>query len=286
MALTPAELDAMAGHLWASVHAGDRFPPFLAGISYDDALALQVRFLRRHLEAGAVLSGWKVGLTSARVRASFGGIDVRPFGYLDAAHTLPSGTEVAVGAIPAAAIETEFCFTVGERLSGRDLSPAAVQAGLATVAAGYEINQRPAGTLKPDLAMGATARMYNWGIVVGSGRPAADCSAAELADVRVTMTCLDGTPAHDATAGHDTNAAGTPADDPGAGRRLDERAGDHVDDHYLSIGLLARALADHGLALEPGQKIITGAVGRFPAQPGQRWRSDFAGVGTVEVQFT
>ena len=37
--------------------------------------------------------------------------------------------------------------------------------------------------------------------------------------------------------------------------------------------------------LEPGQKIITGAVGRFPARAGQTWRSEFSGVGTVEVRF-
>ena len=53
----------------------------------------------------------------------------------------------------------------------------------------------------------------------------------------------------------------------------------------MSIGLLARALDEHGVALEPGQKIITGAVGRFPAVPGDTWRSEFSGVGTVEVQF-
>jgi 2-keto-4-pentenoate hydratase len=268
MPLSPDDLDRLASLLWSSMQAGDHFPPALDGLGYDDGLALQVRLLRRHQESGAVLSGWKVGLTSARARDAFGGIDVRPFGYLDAAHTLTSGATVPVAGITAAAVETEFCFTIGERLVGAGLSVDAVRAAVSRVAAGYEINQRPPGTLRPDLAMGAAIRMFNWGIVEGSGaspdRLAAD-GVEDLADVVITMTCVDGEGTH---------------------MRLRERTGDHVDDHYHSIGLLAAALADHDLALEPGQKIITGAVGRFPAAAGQIWRSDFAGVGTVEVQFT
>lgn len=261
MALTDAELDALAPRVWDAVCQGDRFPPELAGIDYDDGLALQVRLLRLHERDGATLSGWKVGLTSAKARASFGGVDLRPFGYLEASRTLTSGARVTVAAIPHAAVETELCFTVGERLYGGDLTPAQVRAAIATVAAGYEINQRQRGTLKPDLAMGASARMYNWGIVEGGG---CHPDEVDLAEIVVTMTCHD--------------LAGT-------SERLRERAGDHVDDSYLSIALLARGLARHGLALEPGQKIITGAVGRFPAEAGQSWRSEFSGVGTVEVQF-
>lgn len=268
MALTPAELDDLAPRLWAAVQAGDRFPALLEGISYDDGLALQVRLLRLHQAEGAVHAGWKVGLTSARAREQFGGVDVRPFGYLDAGHVLASGASVDVADIPRAAVETELCFTVGERLLGRDLTVDQVRGALVTVAAGYEINQRQAGTLRPDLAMGAAARMYNWGIVEGSGVSPAELHRAgfDLADAVVTMSWAgaDGMP--------------TPV--------LRERAGDHVDDHYVSIGLLARALADYDLALEPGQKIITGAVGRFPAEAGQTWRSEFSGVGTVEVRFT
>lgn len=267
MALTAAQLDDLADLLWKSIGDGDWFPPHLDGLTYDEALALQLRMLRRHEAAGATLSGWKVGLTSARVRQRFGGLDVRPFGYLDAAHTFCSGPgavpEIAVAEIPAAAIETELCFTVGRRLSGSDVERGTVLAAMATVAAGYELNQRNPGTLTPDLTLAATARMHNWGIVEGSG-VAAD--ALDLADVRVRMTRI----------GPD----GTRSD------VLDERAGDHVDDHFVSIGLLARALDRHGRALEPGQKIITGAVGRFPARPGDTWRSEFSGVGTVEVRFT
>jgi 2-keto-4-pentenoate hydratase len=262
MTLSPAELDALADRVWDAARAGDRFPAVLAGISYEDGLALQVRLLRLHEREGAVLSGWKVGLTSARARDAFGGLDVRPFGYLDAAHTLSSGADVAVATIPKPAVETELCVTVGERIAGSGLTASAVRTRLSRVAAGYEINQRPPGTLTPDLAMGAVARMYNWGIVEGSG---CDPGAVDLNGVVVSMTVLD-------------------AD--GETLQLQERAADHVDDHYESIARLAAALDTVGLALEPGQKIITGAVGRFPARPGQTWRSEFSGVGSVEVRFT
>lgn len=273
MPLAAAQLDDLADLLWTSIGTGDWFPPQLDGLTLDEALALQLKVLRRHQAAGAVLAGWKVGLTSARVRAGYGGIDVRPFGYLDAEHVLRGGPDdpaltVDLRAVAGAAIETELCFTVGERLTGADLGPDAVRAGLAGVAAGYELNQRNPGTLQPDLVLGATARMFNWGIVEGGGVELGGTGAGtvDLAGTRVRMARTD--------------AAGTTTIE------LDERAGDHVDDHLVSIGLLARALDAHGMALEPGQKIITGAVGRFPATPGDTWRSDFSGVGTVEVRFT
>jgi hypothetical protein len=51
-----------------------------------------------------------------------------------------------------------------------------------------------------------------------------------------------------------------------------------------SIGPPARALEQQGTAPAPGQETITGAVGRVPVAPGETWRSEPSGAGTVEVR--
>jgi 2-keto-4-pentenoate hydratase len=50
---------------------------------------------------------------------------------------------------------------------------------------------------------------------------------------------------------------------------------------------LAGKLAEFGLALRPGDLIMTGSFTRqFPLAPGDRVRAEFDGLGTVEVGVT
>lgn len=268
------DVDAIAERLWADIGRGDHFPAWLAGrLDLDEALAVQVRILRRHEAAGEVLSGWKVGLTSPRARQALGA-DARPFGYLLAATTFTSPAVVAPSAIRHPTIEPELLFTVGERLAGPALAPSQVRAGIARVAAGFELNERRAGAVRPDLALMATDRMTQWGVVEGAGvHP--DELGGSLDDLRVRLEEW-------APRGAGSAGVGEGASD-GRVVRLDVRGGDEVDDHWGSIAQLVAVLDRHGLALEPGHKVITGGLGRFDLAPGQRWRATFVGVGDVEV---
>src|SRR5215218_303355 len=147
--LSDADLDAAAERLSADIAAGDHFPAWLSDtLDLDAALAVQVRLLRRRLDEGERLAGWKVGLTSERARRAVGA-DARPFGFLLASHVFASDSDVPVARIRRPSIEPEFLFTTGARLSGADLSPDEVSAGITGVAAGFEINERRAGTTRP-----------------------------------------------------------------------------------------------------------------------------------------
>jgi len=157
-----------------------------------------------------------------------------------------------------ASVEPEFLFTVAHGLAGSDLSPDDVRAGIGRVAAAYELNERRAGTVRPDLVLMATDRMTQWGVVEGSG---VDPRGIDLDAVEVRMWC-DGE------------------------ERLTTRSADEVDDHWTSISRLVAELDHHGLALEPGQKVITGGLGRFDLAAGQRWRASFAGIGDVTIRAT
>jgi 2-keto-4-pentenoate hydratase len=253
--LSDAELDAAAERLAGDIANGDHFPGWLsATLDLDAALAVQVRLLRRLQAQGAQLAGWKVGLTSARARAALGA-DVRPFGFILTGGVLPSGAEVPTSTIRHPSIEPEFLFTIARRLAGPDLSPDDVRAGTGHVAAGFELNERRAGTARPDLVAMATDRMTQWGVVEGSGT---DVHGVDLDEVEVRMWC-DGE------------------------ERLATRSRDEVDDHWTSIARLAAELHRHGVALEPGQKVITGGLARFDLTAGQRWRAVFDGIGDVEI---
>jgi 2-keto-4-pentenoate hydratase len=254
--LSNGELDRVADRLASDIANGDHFPSWLAGsLDLDSALAVQLRLLRRQLDGGEALGGWKVGLTSERARRALDA-DVRPFGFILASHVFPAGTQIDAGAIRRAGIEPEFLFTVGRPLKGSHVSPEEVRAGIGRVAAGFELNERRAGSARPDLVAMATDRMAQWGIVEGTGL---DPSGLNLDDVVVRMWCDDN-------------------------ERLSARSADEVDDHWSSIARLVAELDRFGLALEAGQKVITGALGRFDMAPGQRWRAVFEGIGEVSVQ--
>ncbi len=256
--LSDAELDEVAERLAGDIANGDHFPAWLGErLDLDGALAVQLRLLRRRLDDGEQLAGWKVGLTSERARAALGA-DVRPFGYLLASHVFASGADIPASTVRHPSIEVEFLFTVARPLRGASVTAAEARSAVDRVAAGFELNERRAGSTRPDLLAMATDRMTQWGIVEGGGT---DPHGVDLNDVMVRMWC-DGE------------------------ERIAARSGDEVDDHWTSIARLAAELDRQGLGLEPGQKVITGALGRFDLAPGQRWRGSFERIGDVEIRAT
>jgi 2-keto-4-pentenoate hydratase/2-oxopent-4-enoate/cis-2-oxohex-4-enoate hydratase len=59
-----------------------------------------------------------------------------------------------------------------------------------------------------------------------------------------------------------------------------------IDDHYRSLTVLANTLGQYGVALEAGQRVITGSYSKHDVAPGESWRAEFAGIGAVELKFT
>lgn len=251
------DLTALAQRLFEARQRGDFFPDWLNGaLDLDQALAVQLDLLERRLAAGDALAGWKIGLTSDRARRALG-VDARPFGHLLASRLFRSGATLRAGEIARPSIEPELCFTVGRRVGGADVTRSEILEALDRVAAGFEINERRAGSARPDFCALVTDCLTQWGVVEGEGVCPADL---DLDGVRCALS-RDGEPVY-------------------AGVSRDE-----LDPHLESLCRLAAALAARGLALDPGQKVITGAFARFDAAPGQRWRADYAGVGSVEVSL-
>lgn len=250
--LRPAQLAAAEALSNYYATGGEVPAEAFADLGFEDGLAVQCEMQQRAVQSGAVHAGWKVGLTSDRARTTVG-IDDRPFGHVN--RVLESPADLPSAEISKVSIEPEMCFVIGERIAGDDVDPASVPARISQVCAGYEVNEARVA-VGGNLAMLVADNLTNWAIVRGSGVEAPP--AEELDRCVVTVSC-DGE------------------------ERFSCTAVDEVDNPYLSIARLAATLHRFGLALEPGQCVITGAYARFRVEPGQRWVTSYSQIGDVEA---
>lgn len=246
----------LASRLLAARRTGDHCPDWLPGsIDLDTALDLQLAVLDEHLAAGHTIGGWKVGLTSEASRQKLGA-DERPFGFVLGNRTLEGPATVDSATIRQLSIETEMCFTIERDIADPHIEPEHVLQHVAWVSAGFELNEARSGSARPDFVAMVTDCLTNWGIV--HGEPAPVGTAAELSATEITM--------------HRNGE-----------QVFSGRSSDHVDDHTISLCRLVEQLARHGQVLRAGQRVITGAFCRFPTEPGDQWRADYSGIGSVEA---
>ncbi|MEZ5409277.1 MAG: hypothetical protein R2761_14715 [Acidimicrobiales bacterium] len=249
------DIEAVTEQLWSSGQAGDYFPADLVGtLDYEAGLQVQLGLLQRKLDAGERLGGWKVGLTSPRARAMIG-FDERPFGHILASRILESGAEVNAALLTKGGVEPEMVFTFGDTVTAAEPTEAQLRAAVSLVSAGFELNERRPGSATAfDFPLMVADGMAQWGIVVGEGTS----DVGDLSAVEVVMRC-------------------------NGEERARHVSRDVLDSHWASLARLAALLHRHGQRIEAGHRVITGAFCRMDSQPGDRWRADYSGLGTVEV---
>jgi 2-keto-4-pentenoate hydratase len=223
-------------------------------ISQPEALRAQLDVLRRLQSDGEALGGWKVGLTSGRMRDVMGK-DFRPFGYVLKSRLFPSGAACPLAPIFRCRMEPELCLVLGKPLRGR-VSVAEARDAVRGVAAAFEINELrvPPTWTRPLLVADGLSQ---WGVVVGPEAPVRD----SLVDTTVRFYQDD-----------DLLNEVTP--------------GETMDDPYLSLARLAAQLDEYGLGLEAGQPVITGSFCSTAVERPARYRATFSDVGEVVVSFT
>jgi 2-keto-4-pentenoate hydratase len=223
-------------------------------LSLEDAYRVQDQVTALRLAAGERRAGWKLGYTSAAMRAQMG-IDAPNFGPLTDAMLL-SSPALLPGLALQPRVEPEIGLRLGRRLTApcsADQALAACDAALAcleivdSVWAGYRF------TLEDNTADGSSAA---W-VAVGPSLPLAD-----LALLPVALS-VDGAEVERATG---AAAGGHPA---------------------AGLAWLAGQLAAHGLALEPGDLVITGGLtSAQPLRAGGRIRAAFGAAGSVTVEVS
>ena len=213
------------------------------GLSLADAYRVQDQVTALRLAGGEKLAGWKLGYTSAVMRAQMG-VEAPNFGPLTDAMLLGSPAVLPAGALQPR-VEPEIGLRLGRRLAGPcSVSDVlgACDAALAclevvdSVWSGYRF------TLEDNTADGSSAA---W-VVVGPAMPVSD-----LASLPVVLS-VDGEVVERGTG---AAASGHPA---------------------AGVAWLAEQLAGRERALEPGDLIITGGLtSAHPLEPGHRISASF-----------
>jgi 2-keto-4-pentenoate hydratase len=251
-------IEQTTDNIWQSMQKGNPAAESLRKtLTLADAYQVQLKLLARWQSAGKKLAGWKIGMGSAAVRARMGLSE--PFaGYLlDAGH-FQSGHRFDYDSMPRTIVESEMCFTVGQRLSGPGVTREQVLAALGAISPGFEIAYT--GTILADMALG---------IADGAGQLAF-----------VTGDAVTPYP-------RNLDVGGVSVETRKNGEVVDRAVNRDVNDDPLEcIAWLANHLARYGLALEEGHRIITGSVTKpVAAAKGDRFEAIFAGIGTVTASF-
>ena len=223
------------------------------GLSLADAYRVQDQVTALRLAGGEKLAGWKLGYTSAVMRAQMG-VEAPNFGPLTDAMLLDSPAVLPAGALQPR-VEPEIGLRLGRRLTapcsvsdvlGACDSALACLEVVDSVWSGYRF------TLEDNTADGSSAA---W-VVVGPALPVSD-----LASLPVVLS-VDGEVVERGTG---AAASGHPA---------------------AGVAWLAEQLAAREQWLEPGDLVITGGLTRAPAlEAGHRISASFGdGQRTVEVR--
>jgi 2-keto-4-pentenoate hydratase len=252
------DLAAAAASIWAYRQRGVYYPAEWKGrLSTEDAYRIQLDLLARHLAAGEVQAGWKIGLT-ARAMQIQAGIHEPVFGFLLESGARASGTVFRFADLIQPAFENELCLTVGRPLEGPGVTVATVAEAVSAVAPAMEIVERR-GDAAADVPFSLADNCQQRAFVTGSARPLT--VGMDLATVSVEVLVN--------------------------GQRQERALGVEVMGTPLaSVAWLANRLAGFGRRLEPGMRIMSGSFTRqYGLSPGDRIEARFEPVGPVAAEF-
>lgn len=240
--------------------ATQRVPPpaeWIGRLDRETAYRVQLGVLAHHVRGGDRHVGWKVGLTSKAMQIQQR-VHEPVFGFLLASGDRASGARLPFAELINPGFENELCLTVGRTLRGPGITTEQAAAALSGVAPAFEIIEKRgdfAADLNVSLADNAQQRFFVTGASVPA-RPGADLAAVSL-ELRV-----NGAPAERALG---REVLGTPA---------------------ASAAWLANKLAEFGLDLEAGMRIMSGSFTKqYPLGMGDRIEARFDPVGTVTAEF-
>jgi 2-keto-4-pentenoate hydratase len=222
----------------------------------ESGLAAQANALRRRVEAGDELLGWKVGLNAAPVQAALG-LDGVVVGFLTTATALENGVAHSLAGASNPGIEPELAIRFGDNVPAEP-APEQVAAGIDAIAPALELVDldRPLDDLHAILA----SNVFHRGVLVGDFDPA-----------RVGGD-LDGLAVAVRRSGEEAGSVSAA-----------ESYGDLAD----TLRMVSRRLALMGESLHAGQFVIAGSLTPIvPVAAGDEVLADFGPLGTLAMEFT
>ena len=234
----------------------------LRDMDMDDAYAVQKAWVDLKLARGAVVTGYKIGLTS-RAMQQVMNIDTPDFGVLLDTMHFPSGSTIRASDFLDPRIEAEFGFVMKKPLAGEDVSIEQVLDATDYVVPALELIS--ARSTRTDPETGYTRNVFDTiaDNAANAGYIPADqgFSPAEV-DLRFSGALLY----------HN-------------GEIEESGLGGAVMDHPANgICWVCKRFARHGVGLEPGQFVLSGSFTRPVAiKPGDELVADYGALGKIEL---
>ncbi|WP_433661389.1 2-keto-4-pentenoate hydratase [Nocardia sp. CA-128927] len=223
-----------------------------------DAYEIQLINIRRRLDTGARIVGHKVGLSSKAMQQMMG-VDEPDYGHLLAEMEVYEDVPVEAGNYLFPRVEVEVGFVLGADLPGADCTEADVLAATVAFAPAIELIDSRIKDWKIGLTDTISDNASSAGYVLGPERV-----APKDIDVRAIDAVL------------------TRNDEVVAEGRSDAVLGDPV----IAVAWLARKVASFGVRLKAGDIVLPGSCTRaIDARPGDKFHAEFAGLGSVRLQF-
>ncbi|MCT2138817.1 2-keto-4-pentenoate hydratase [Dietzia cinnamea] len=224
----------------------------------DDAFEIQLVNIRRKLDAGAVVTGHKVGLASKAMQEMMG-VDEPDYGHLLDTMEYPEGAPIEAARFCFPRVEVEVGFILGADIPPEGCSQEEAAAAIEWVVPSIELIDSRIRDWKIKLPDTIADNASSCGYVIGRQR-------VRLADIDVA--------AIDATLYKNGEFLASGRSDAVLGNPLN------------SVGWLASTVAKFGVRLRKGDIILPGtAIRAMDATPGDTFRAEFAGLGDVTMAF-
>ncbi|GAA1850578.1 fumarylacetoacetate hydrolase family protein [Pseudonocardia ailaonensis] len=233
------------------------------GLGMADGYAIQQELVQLLLADGDRIVGHKVGLTAAPMQKALG-IDSPDYGPVLASTVYQDGDTVPTERFISPKIEAEIVFVLGERLEGPGVTVTQARRAISGAVAGMEI---------------IDSRIADWRIKLAD-------TVADLASNGAMATSSRVVPLADGADSWDPRLIGMVLTR--NGELVDTGAGAAaLGDPVAVVAWLANTLGEHGVALEPGHLIMTGALHvAVPMSPGDVFRAEFDRLGPVTVKVS
>jgi 2-keto-4-pentenoate hydratase len=259
--LTDEQRRDAAERLWSAQCGRLPIEPFtetFPGIDVTDAYEIQLHNIRRQLEAGAVVRGHKVGLSSP-VMQQMMGVDEPDYGHLLDTMEFHEDEPIDTGRFCYPRIEVEVAYVLGAPLPGEDCTREDVLAATRYVVPSLELIDSRVKDWRIALADTIADNASSAGVILG--RTTASPSAVDLDDIDAVLH-RNG---ERVAAGNTSAVLGDPTG---------------------AVAWLARKVASFGVRLQAGHVILPGSCTRaIDARPGDRFHAEFTGLGSVSVSF-
>lgn len=255
------DLDALAASLLEAYASRVPVPPLTEtyhGLTMDDVYTVQQIQIRSRLASGAVVAGYKVGLTSEVMRQQFG-VTESDFGYLLSDMEYVADTPVPVSNFLQPRAEPEIALVLGAALAGPRVAVSDVVAATAYAVPAIEIIDSRIADWRISLLDTVADNASSGGFVVGQSPVPLD-----RVDLALTGCVLR----------RNGRIAGT-----GAGAAV-------LGSPLHAAAWLANELIGRGAQLQAGHVILTGSItAAIPVQAGDAVTATFDHLGSVTAVF-